>query len=188
MNFAGIDTEADLDPYNINDGHKDTEALLKLLQFPFEKKDELGKQIGKYNGAKRIDITKVSTSRTVRSPNRFLTLIRQLAKESCTNPSYGLEIKNGNRKEYVHFLLELTQDNSVGVFFFDSKRILSVPQVHNVERLIKKTNLTGGIIVANRIGIPAKQEAARINDDHEDFGIITIEQFSSIEKRHQEVF
>ncbi|MHA2250860.1 MAG: hypothetical protein ACXAD7_10875 [Candidatus Kariarchaeaceae archaeon] len=64
--------------------------------------------------------------------------------------------------------------------------MLSVPQIHNVERLVNKAGLTGAIVVANKIGIPAKQEAIRINSEHGAYGIINIEHYDSIEKRYQE--
>ena len=169
------------------DERQDTEALTKLIQYQFSKYHELGAPIGRYNGAKRVDITKLDKCRLVRSPKKFLTVIEQLEKESSIKPSYGLEVKSGTKRDYVHFTLELNDANSVGIFFFDSKRMLSVPQIHNVERLVKNTGLTGAIIVANKIGIPAKQEAIRINSSQEDMDIITIEQYSSIEKRYNDI-
>ncbi|OLS27785.1 MAG: hypothetical protein HeimC2_09790 [Candidatus Heimdallarchaeota archaeon LC_2] len=167
---------------------QEVEALTKLLQYQFSKVKELGAPIGRYNGAKRVDITQLDKCRLVRSPKKFLTVIEQLERESSIKPSYGLEVKSGTKRDYIHFILELNDTNSVGIFFFDSKRMLSVPQIHNVERLIKNAGLTGAIIVANKIGIPAKQEAIRINSSQEDMDIITIEQYSSIEKRYNDIY
>lgn len=169
------------------DENQEIEALTHLLQYPFLKSDELGSPLGKYNGAMRVDITKLEKCRLVRSPTKFLTILKQLEKESTIRPSYGLEVKSGTRREYVHFTLELNESNTVGIFFFDSKRMLSVPQIHNVERLVRNTGLTGAIIIANKIGIPAKQEAIRINISQENMDIITIEQYSSIEKRYNDI-
>lgn len=168
--------------------NEDFEALTHLIQYPFLNSDELGAPLGRYNGAKRVDITKLDKCRLIRSPNKFLTVLRQLEKESSIRPGYGLEVKSGTRKEYIHFTLELNESNTVGIFFFDSKRMLSVPQIHNVERLIRSTGLTGAIIIANKIGIPAKQEAIRINSIQEKMDIITIEQYSSIEKRYNDIY
>ncbi len=159
------------------------DALAELLKYPFSKKEELGRPLARYNGAIRIDIIKMNKSRVVRSPEKFLTIIEQFAREASIIPSYGLEVKTGNRREYIHFTLELNENNTVGIFYFDSKRMLSVPQIHNVERLVLKARLAGAIIIANKIGIPAKQEAMRINAEHENVGIINIEHYDSIEKR-----
>lgn len=167
---------------------EENEALNKLMTYPFNKQEEIGFPIGKYNGAKRIDIRKVEKVNIIKSPKKFLTVIEQLAREASIQPSLGLEVKSGNKKDYIHFTLDLNETNSVGVFFYDSKRMLAVPQIHSVERLVKKAKLTGAIIIANKIGIPAKQEAMRINSDLGGFGIITIEQYSSIEKRRQDIY
>ncbi|MHA2097258.1 MAG: hypothetical protein ACW99A_01120 [Candidatus Kariarchaeaceae archaeon] len=174
-------------PFDYSD-NQEFEALTNLLQYPFSNSNELGAPLGRYNGAKRVDITKLDKCRLVRSPMKFLTVLKQLEKESSTKPSYGLEVKSGTRREYIHFTLELNEFNSVGIFFFDSKRMLSVPQIHNVERLVRNTGLTGAIIIANKIGIPAKQEAMRINSSQENMDIITIEQYSSIEKRFNDIY
>ena len=168
--------------------NQEIEALTNLLQYPFLNSDELGAPLGRYNGATRVDITKLNKCRLIRSPKKFLTVLKQLEKESSIRPSYGLEVKSGTRKEYIHFTLELNKLNSVGIFFFDSRRMLSVPQIHNVERLVRSTGLTGAIIIANKIGIPAKQEAIRINSSQDKMDIITIEQYSSIEKRYYDIY
>lgn len=167
---------------------QEIDALTRLLQYKFSNLEELGAPIGRYNGAKRVDITKLNKCRLVRSPKKFLTVIEQMERESSITPSYGLEVKSGTKREYIHFTLELNDTNTVGIFFFDSKRMLSVPQIHNVERLVKNAGLTGAIIVANKIGIPAKQEAIRINSSQEEMDIITIEQYSSIEKRYNDIY
>ena len=177
------------DPFDDNyDKSDEYDALTRLLNYDFQGSEDLGTQVGRYNGARRVDVLKLSKNRIVRSPRKFLTVIEQLQRESRVKPSYGLEVKNGNKSQYVHFTLELNEENSVGVFYFDSNRILAVPQVHNVERLINKVGLSGAIIIANKIGIPAKQEAIRINDAEGGYGILTIEQYSSIEKRYLDVY
>ena len=38
---------------------QEVEALTKLLQYQFSKVKELGAPIGRYNGAKRVDITQL---------------------------------------------------------------------------------------------------------------------------------
>ena len=134
----------------------------------------------------RIDVAKLAEPRIVRSPAKFLTILKLLQYEANIIPSYGLKIKKGTRYDYIHYILDLNESTSVGIFFFDSKRLLSVPQVHNVERLIKSAGLKGAIIIANHVGIPAKQEAQRINAEHGGFGIITIEHFDSMAKRYEE--
>jgi hypothetical protein len=173
------DGDSYTDPYETID------ALTELLRYPFLRKEELGQSLARYNGAVRVDITKIKQSRAVRSPEKFLRVVQQFAQEASTLPSYGLEIKVGNRKDYIHFTLELNDKNAVGIFFFDSKRMLSVPQIHNVERLVKQAGLTGAIVVANKIGIPAKQEAARINSEHGNYGIINLEHYDSVMKRNE---
>ena len=162
------------------------ESLETLLGYPLEGKAELGSPLSRYYGAERIDIAKLVEPRLVRSPHKFLTILRNMEKEANITPSYGLKVKKGNRYDYVHYVLELNENVSVGLFFYDSKRLLSVPQIHNVERLIKLTGLKGAIIIGNHIGIPAKQEAKRINKEHGGLGIITIEHYDSIKKRYYE--
>lgn len=172
-------SDPDLDGNELN-------AITELFNYPFRNKVELNQSLSKYNGAERINIIKEHGSRIVRSPRKFLTILKLFASEASVTPSYGLKVKKGSRVDYVHFILELNETSSVGIFFYDSKRMLSVPQIHNVERLIKQTGLAGGIIIANKIGIPAKQEANRINDEHGNCGIITIEHYDSLEKRYLE--
>lgn len=161
-----------------------SDELYQLFLYPFQGKNELGNSLSKYNGATRVDVCKEYDSRIVRSPDKFLTVLRLFEREANVTPSYGLKVKKGSRYDYVHFILELNPSSSVGVFFYDSKRMLAVPQVHNVERLIQDTGLRGGIIIANNVGMPAKQEADRINKQVAGPGIITIEHYDSLEKRY----
>lgn len=162
------------------------ESLEGLLDYPLQGKSELGKPVSKYFGAERINIARLSEPRIVRSPHKFLTILKNMEREANIVPSYGLKVKKGNRYDYIHYILELNENVSVGLFFYDSKRLLSVPQIHNVERLIKLTGLKGAIIIGNHIGIPAKQEAKRINKEHGGLGILTIEHYDSIKKRYYE--
>lgn len=187
-----VDTPVELDEYlsktdTYFEERKSLEDLRELLAYPLQGKSELGRSISRYNGATRVDISRLVEPRLIRSPHKFLTILKLFQQEANVVPSYGLRVKNGSRYNYVHFVLDLTSSVSVGVFFFDSKRLLSVPQVHTVERVIKASGLKGAIIVANQVGIPAKQEAKRINNDHDGHGIITIEHYDSLEKRYEEL-
>jgi len=168
------------------EARKSAEDLQELLQYPLQGKSELGTALSRFNGAVRVDVSRVAEPRIVRSPHKFLTILRLMEYEANVTPSYGLRVKKGSRYDFIHYVLDLNEHTSVGIFFYDSKRLLSVPQIHNVERMIKAANLKGGIIVANHVGIPAKQEAQRINNEHDGFGIITIEHYDSLEKRYQE--
>ncbi|MHA2250859.1 MAG: hypothetical protein ACXAD7_10870 [Candidatus Kariarchaeaceae archaeon] len=107
--------DSEVDPYVHRD--KTIDALSELLSYPFEKKEELGRSIAKYKGAVRVDITRVNRCRVVRSPHKFLTVVSQFAKEASIKPSYGLELRTGNRRDYIHMLLELNETSSVGIFY-----------------------------------------------------------------------
>ena len=170
----------------ITEEDTDKSALLTLLNYNFIGKNELGTSLTRYNGAIRVNILTESNSRIVRSPSRFLTIVEQIGRESPVPPSFGLKLRTGNRFEYVHLVLEINAVSSVGIFYFDTKRTLLVPQVHYAERMINNTGLNGGIIVANHIGMPAKKEAERINSMHGGYGILTIEQYDTIERRSRE--
>ena len=180
---------SDIDEFDqgemVSENIRDKSALFELMAHPFGGKEDLGQSLARYNGARRVDVTSEPGCRVVRSPSRFLTIVKQFEIESLVPPSYGLEVKSGNRKEYVHLLLEINPRSVVGIFYFDTKRTLLVPQVHYTERLINRTNLNGGVIIANYIGVPAKKEAERINSMYGEHGIITIEQYDTIEKRYQ---
>ncbi|MHA2501837.1 MAG: hypothetical protein ACXAE3_03115 [Candidatus Kariarchaeaceae archaeon] len=172
-------------PDNIDTSqYRALESLEELLNYTLHGKSELGRPLSRFNGAERVDIAKISEPRLVRTPAKFLTILKNMEREANIRPSYGLKLKKGNRYDYIHYVLELNDTVSVGLFYFDSKRLLSVPQIHHVERLIKLAGLRGAIIIANHIGIPAKQEAKRINKQHGGTGIITIEHYDSIKKRY----
>jgi hypothetical protein len=170
----------------ITEEDTDKSALLTLINYNFIGKDELGTSLIRYNGAIRVNVLTESNSRIVRSPSRFLTIVEQIGRESPVPPSYGLKVRTGNRFEYVHLVLEINSVSSVGIFYFDTKRTLLVPQVHYAERMVNSTNLNGAIIVANHIGVPAKKEAERINSMHGGYGILTIEQYDTIERRKRD--
>jgi len=155
----------------------------KLLNYKLSNYGEIGKPLTKYNGAVRVDISRIESPKLIKNPQKHLNVLNLFRREANILPSYGLKIKRGSKYDYVHYLLELNEYASVGIFFYDNKRLLSVPQIHNIERMIESADLKGGIVIANLIGIPAKQEAKRINDDHGGHGIITIEHYDSIKKR-----
>jgi len=188
---VSVDTPFELDEYlaetdQFYEERQSMDDLRELLAYPLQGRSQLGKSLSKYNGAKRVDITKIMEPRIVRSPHKFLTILRLFEIEANVTPAYGLQIKRGSRNDYIHYVLDLNVNASVGIFFYDSKRLLSVPQIHNVERMVKKAGLKGAIVIANHVGIPAKQEAKRINNEHGGYGIITIEHYDSLEKRYQQ--
>ncbi len=160
------------------------QARADFENYYFLREEELGRSIVRYNGGIRVDIRKERYSNIIKNEFRFLTVIRQISKESGIQPSFGLKFRNENRDEYIHFLLEFNDNTSIGVFYYDTKRVLVVPQIHTAERLIRQAGLKGGIIVANKIGMPAMAEAQRINKLYGEYGILTIEQYTNLEKRY----
>ncbi|MDH5401536.1 MAG: hypothetical protein OEZ01_13660 [Candidatus Heimdallarchaeota archaeon] len=174
--------DIDISGFDLDD-RDEYDALIEMSNYNFSGSNEVGHSLVRYNGAQRVDIRKLEKVSLIKSPLRFMTVVKQLSRDASIIPSHGLLVNKGGRKDYVHLVLEIGESSSVGVFFYDTKRTLSVPQIHSVERAINECGLSGGVIIANKIGIPAKQEAARINADHGEFGIITIEHYDTIEKR-----
>ena len=160
------------------------EALSNLLHYKFKNDEEIGKYLDRYNGALCVNILRESSKKVVKIPEKYLLLLRQMAKEYSTQPSHGLKVGDFPRNErFIHFLFEHDETKTTGVCFYDQKRPLSVRQVHDTEKSIVETGLTRQIIVANKIGIPAKNEVNRINSEYNQ-PIIKLSHFDSIEKRH----
>ena len=112
---------------------KNKEALDELNKFPFGGYQDLNQPLARYHGATRINVLDFNKGELVKSHYKFLTIARLLERESSIAPSHGLMVKKGSKKDFVHMVLELNKTSSVGVFLYDSKRMLSVPQVHSVE-------------------------------------------------------
>ncbi|MHA2252809.1 MAG: hypothetical protein ACXAD7_20775 [Candidatus Kariarchaeaceae archaeon] len=160
------------------------EALRELLSYEFKNQDEVGQALERFNGAICVDIFRDATKKVVRSPINYLILLKQMTKENYTKPSYGLKCEGSYRKnKYIHFMYENGHGQSIGICYFDQKRPLSVKQVHECERSTKYSGIKKTVLVANKIGIPAKNEVSRINSEYDD-PILNLEHFDSIKMRY----
>jgi len=56
------------------------ESLETLLGYPLGGKAELGAPLSRYYGAERIDIAKLAEPRLVRTPHKFLTILRNKSR------------------------------------------------------------------------------------------------------------
>ena len=174
------------DPYS-NDqlNERETfEALNELLHYEYKNKRELGKALKRFNGAICVDILRDSTKKLIKTPLNHLILLRQLSREIYQHPSYGLKLGQGNRKKkFIHYLFEHDENSTTGVCYYDQNRPLTVKQIHECEKSTKSAGLEQTILVANKIGIPAKNEAKRINSEHGG-NIIKLEHFNSLKMRY----
>ena len=162
-----IDIYSDLDKLlpELNDDsylEKASESLKDLLNYPFNSREFDGDTDHRYNDVERIDVIRDKTSRSVRCPVRFLKVLHYIEKLRGRTPSIGLRYKNGSVVNYVHFLFE---DNEEGWIYHDSQRSLQVTQVHKYEKILDHTGLKKVGIIANKIGVPAKNEVSRINSE-----------------------
>ena len=100
------------------EAQKSASYLKELLNYPLQGISQLGRSQSRYNGARRINVAKLAEPRIVRSPAKFLTILKLLQYEANIVPSYGLKVKKGARYDYIHYVLDLNETTSVGVFFF----------------------------------------------------------------------
>ncbi len=174
------------DPYSdVSLNERETyEALIELLHYKYKNKRELGKALKRFNGAICVDILRDSTKKLVKTPSNHLILLRQLSREIYQHPSYGLKLGQGSRKKrFIHYLFEHDEKTTTGVCYYDQNRPLTVKQIHECEKSTRSAGLEQTILVANKIGIPAKNEAKRINSEHGE-NIIKLEHFNSLKMRY----
>ena len=156
-------------------------GYMDLIKDNLERSTQIGHKVPDYNNATRIDTFKDRNSHIVKDPNNFKTVIRFLREKLMVNPSHGLKIKEkSSPATYVHMLLEYDNGASVGVFYHDLKRPLSIKEIFNAEKAISYANLDGGIVISNSIGIPAQETVERINQDAGSQGIMKVVRLSEI--------
>jgi len=137
-------------------------SLKDLLAYPFASREIAGEPDKRFNDVERIDVIRDKYSRTVRCPIRFLKVLHYIETIRGTTPSIGLRYKNGSVTNYVHFIIEETEE---GWIYHDSQRSLQVPQIHKYEKILDHTGLQKVAIIANKVGVPAKNEISRINSE-----------------------
>lgn len=159
---------------------------LSLDNYEFKSSHELGSQLNEYNGAIRINTIK--ESRLKDSGERLTKILKQMSKEFGVKVSHGLRLSNSSRTSYLtHFVMELSHDKKLGLFVYDQKRHLSVKQVQKAEKSIINMQLQGGMIIANKIGYPAKREIERINSFYKE-PILTSEYMDTVAKRYNKKY
>lgn len=173
--------EHEFQVYNKTEYNEEFDSLSQLFSYNLQKQDDIGLPITKYNGAKRFDVMRDPKSCVVKNPVKFINVIKYIEKISNQTPSHGIKIKEKSSAPIlVHLLVEYDNGNAIGVFYFDSKRTLSVTQIHQVERAVLAAKLTGALIICNKVGVPAADEAQRINQSYGNHGIINIQRYDSI--------
>ncbi|MDH5401144.1 MAG: hypothetical protein OEZ01_15255 [Candidatus Heimdallarchaeota archaeon] len=187
----GFDTEDEdkvklsLDSIQLDDDNEYLaigEILTDLIHFPYKNKDQLGQPIERYNGAVSVDVLKEKATRIVRSPIKFMDIIKFFKQTKGVDPSYGLKYDNGDRRsQYIHLLLEYNDGNSDGVIFLDTHKMLSFKQVYKIEKIRDYMNLNTVHIIANQIGLPAKDACRRINSERGN--ILTLRHFDTIKNK-----
>lgn len=135
-------------------------ALINLLKYPFSSKEYNGKKDSRFNDVERVDIFRDETLRTVRCPVRFHNVLKYMETMKGRKPGIGLKYKKGTHHNHIHFIFE---DLGEGWLYSDTKRNLNVKDIHKIEKIIDHTGLKKIIIIANKIGLPAKYEVSRIN-------------------------
>lgn len=139
-----------------------SQSLEELLNYPFQNKALDGEVDPRFKGVERIDIFRDKLSRMVRSPLKFLTVVRFIEKTRGRVPSIGLRYKEGSVMNYIHFLFE---ESNEGWIYIDNERMLQVRQIHKIEKIKDYVGLNRIGLVANKIGLPARNEVSRVNDD-----------------------
>ena len=137
-------------------------ALINLLKYPFSSKEHNGKKDSRFNEVERVDIFRDETLRTVRCPVRFHHVLKYMETMKGKKPGIGLKYKKGTHHNHIHFIFE---DLGEGWLYSDTKRNLNVKDIHKIEKIIDHTGLKKIIIIANKIGLPAKYEVSRINSE-----------------------
>ncbi len=89
------------------------------------------------------------------------TPLMELALEYLKN--YGtitheLSLIQGSTKHSIDFLI-LVQELLVGVWILDWKRSVGTDKIIHIERLVQRTNLSGGFIIANNFSPNARELA-----------------------------
>lgn len=136
----------------------DAQALQQVMDYDFRHEGELGQNLDRFNGAMRVDILRDHKKSILKSPKDLLILINYLVKEHRLNLSYGLQLD----KKLVHFMLE-NNKMKIGIFYLDQKRVVSMKQVHLVEKTINLLGLDQGIILSNNYSIPSLNALKRAN-------------------------
>ncbi len=159
---------------------------LSIENFEFKEEREFGLALQEYNGAIRIN--SIAESRLKDSGEKLTKILKQVSKELGTKVSHGLKLANKSRTSYMtHFVMELSKNKKLGLFVFDQKRHLSVKQVQKAEKSILNMHLQGGMIIANKIGFPAKREIDRINTYYSD-PILSSEYMDTVAKRYNKKY
>ncbi len=162
--------------------NKESLGYKDLIKENLNNSSQIGKEVPDYNNAIRINTFKDRNSHIVKDPKNFKTVIKYLREKLMVNPSHGLKIKEkSSPANYIHLLLEYDNGASIGVFYHDLKRPLSIKEIFNAEKAISYANLDGGLIISNSIGLPAKEAVSRINSDSGSNGIMKVVQLSEIE-------
>lgn len=135
--------------------------LLDLLNYDFDKSEELGMEIEDYNGAYRVDILRDHKRGIIKRPENLLELLRYLERV-CIEVSYGLQLD----KHVIHFMIERScgdSSNNIGVIFLDQKRVVSIHQIYQIERAANSLGIDKIIVIGNNFSIPSKQAVNRLN-------------------------
>ncbi|MHA2032549.1 MAG: hypothetical protein ACW99A_16720 [Candidatus Kariarchaeaceae archaeon] len=159
---------------------------LSIEKYEFNNGNEIGSQVDEYNGATRVNVVEESNLKD--SGEKLTKILKQMSKEFGVNVSHGLKLANKSRTSYVtHFVMELSKNKKLGLFVYDQKRHLSVKQVQKAEKSIINMHLQGGMIIANKIGFPAKREIDRINGFYSD-PILSSEYMDTVAKRYNKKY
>ncbi len=155
---------------------------LSIENYEFKYGNEIGNTLNQHNGATRINT--LNESKLKNSGEKLTKILKQMTREYGVKVSHGLKLENKSRTSYMtHFVMELSEKKKLGLFVYDQNRHLSVKQVQKAEKSILSMDLQGGMIVANKIGSPARREIDRINGFYKD-PILSSEYMDSVTKRY----
>ncbi|OLS28462.1 MAG: hypothetical protein HeimC2_06810 [Candidatus Heimdallarchaeota archaeon LC_2] len=155
---------------------------LSIENYEFKYGNEIGNCVTEHNGATRINTLNESKLRN--SGEKLTKILKQMSREFGIKVSHGLKLDNKSRTSYItHFVMELSHNKKLGLFVYDQKRHLSVKQVQKAEKSILSMDLQGGMIIANKIGTPARREIERINGFYKN-PILSSEYMDSVTKRY----
>lgn len=160
---------------------KASDSLNTLLNYPFLEQEMEGKADTNFNNIERINVIKDKGSRIVRCPIKFLEVVKYIEDNRNQMPKIGLKYKDGSVKNYVH-LINDTSNGHEGWVFIDNNRSLQVRKIHKIERIIDYTGLYKINIIANQIGLPARNEVSRITFERGD--IIELHHFDTIQNHN----
>lgn len=158
--------------------------LNKLMNFNFAFPDQLNQRVSKFKKAFRIDILREMNYKMIKNPFAMITVLKYLSEITGKQIGFGLKhVPDRGKCEYVPFTIEYDRDTTDGIFYIDQKRPLAVKNILTIEKIVKKTNLSGAKIIANKVGLPSKKFVERLNLEATTPNTFEVMQYDSIIKK-----